>query len=360
MSIPEKEPSPQFKVTSKTLYVILLTGITLLAFFLARQYLLPVLLAAISAGIFRPVNDRIRQALGRPVISASVSLLLVTLIILLPLGVVGFFTVRKAFALAENIIANVDSMESLLQGLTEQLSSVPLLKTITIEDVFSGERLLQFLRRLGLWTTDIFGGETEDILIIPLQIFIYLYTLFFFLKEGDELSRRLIGAIPLDVAYQQEIMGRFVSVTGAILKSTVVIGSIHGVIGGTAVHLLGFDGAFFAGVLLLLLAVIPNVGAIAVWLPLSVVLLAQGKPVGALIMVPIGFVMGLIDYILRPRLVGRDIQIHQILVLIGVLGGMALFGIFGFIIGPIMISLFVILWQLFGRAVMDKETPPRG
>lgn len=354
MSVPEKDPTPQFKVTSKALYIILVAGITLLVFFLARQYLLPVLLAAISAGIFRPVNDKIRAALGKPVISASLSLVLVTIIILLPLGVVGFFTVRKAIALAENIIANVDSMESMLQGLTKQLSNVPFLKTINIQDAFSGERLLRFLRRLGLWITDIFGEEPKDILIIPLQIFIYLYTLFFFLKEGDELSRRLIGAVPLDVRYQQEIMGRFVSVTGAILKSTVVIGSIHGIIGGTAVYLLGFDGAFFAGVLLLLLAVIPNVGAIAVWLPLSIVLLAQGKPVGALIMVLVGLAMGLIDYILRPRLVGRDIQIHQILVLIGVLGGMALFGIFGFIIGPIMVSLFVILWQFFGRAVMDK------
>lgn len=350
-----KKDEKQFRITSKALYIILLTGATLVVFFIARQFLLPIILAAITAGIFWPIHGRIRSLFHRPSPSAVVSLILVTAIMVVPLGVVGFLSVRKAVVLAENIITNVESMESLYNGMTNLLSSIPLLNTIDFQDAFSGTRLIQFLRRLGGWFTDIVGEGPRNILIIPLLIFIYFYSLYFFLKEGDTLSKRLVGTFPLEEKYQHRIMERFVSVTGAILKSTFAIGTIHGVIGGLTVRFLGLEGGLFAGVLLVVLAVVPNIGAIFVWLPLTIVFLAQGRPVAGVIMFGVGIALGLIDYILRPRLVGKDIQIHQILVLIGVLGGMALFGLFGFIIGPIAVSLFVILWQMLGQAMRGTE-----
>jgi predicted PurR-regulated permease PerM len=149
---------------------------------------------------------------------------------------------------------------------------------------------------------------------------------------------------------------RFISVTRAILKSTFVIGVIQGTIGGVAVFLLGLPAAILAGVLLLFLAIIPDIGAVFVWLPASVVLFVRGEYIGGVIMILVGLGIAVVGYILRPRLIGDDIQIHQILVLIGVLGGIAVFGIFGFILGPILISLFVILWQMFREAMFEQHT----
>jgi predicted PurR-regulated permease PerM len=356
MSDQEPTPKRQFFRLSRGFYLFFLVAVSIIVFFMARQFLMPIILSAISAGIYWPLHQRVARLITRPVIAALVSTIVIFLIVLIPLGAIGYFTVVRLLDFAGYMTHNTEIIISFFDELSGLLDRIPFVGTINIREMLTGSRLLRFIQDVGAWILDKIGSGSENIVLIPLQIFIYLYTLYFFLKEGDSIAGRIIGLLPLQQRYQSMLADRFISVTRAILKSTFVIGVIQGTIGGVAVFLLGLPAAILAGVLLLFLAIIPDIGAVFVWLPASVVLFVRGEYIGGVIMILVGLGIAVVGYILRPRLIGDDIQIHQILVLIGVLGGIAVFGIFGFILGPILISLFVILWQMFREAMFEQHT----
>jgi predicted PurR-regulated permease PerM len=343
-------------LTSRTFYILILAGVSVLFFFIARKFIMPVLLAAISAGLFWPVHTRIRTLLGRKEMSALLSMVAVILIILVPLGLIGYFILDRLLEFARQLAHDIQSTKDLLEKISQILGKIPILRTIDPVEILTGDRFLRFIQQFGTLILENVGSLADNMILVLIKIFIYLYSLYFFLKEGDCILRRVIGLFPLRKRYQNMVTERFISVTRATLKSTFIIGSIQGAIGGIALYLLELKGAILWGVLLMFLAIIPNVGAIIVWFPASIVLFAKGNLLGGGIMILVGFIIVMTEYILRPRLIGKDIQIHQVLVLIGVMGGIALFGVFGFIIGPILMSLFVILWDMFREAVVDEQT----
>jgi predicted PurR-regulated permease PerM len=273
-----------------------------------------------------------------------------------PVSAIGYFSVSRLVQLVQDVTRNVESVQSLLNQISQFLSRFPLLQNLDLQISLSRAKIMEFIQRFGSLLLEWAGRFIGNFALVLLQIFIYLYSLFFFLKEGDRMIGHMTGLLPLQKQYQQEVNKRFVSVTRATLKSTFVIGGVQGLMGGLALYLLGLKGALLWDVLMVFLAIIPNAGTMLIWLPASIMLFAQGRPAAGGVMILAGLLIALVDYVLRPRLIGRDIQMHQILVLLGVMGGIALFGVFGFIIGPIMVALFVILWELFRHAVLDVET----
>jgi predicted PurR-regulated permease PerM len=352
----KKRKTKGYRSTARAFYILLLVGISVLFFFIARKFIMAVLMAAITAGVFWPVHTRILTLLEGRGLSAAVAMVGVILIILVPIGIIGYFTVSLLLDFAQELAQELQTTRNLLQQISGVLEKIPVLRNIKPVEAFRGERIVRFFQQFGDQIITRIGSLTADTALLFIQIFIYLYSLFFFLKEGDRILVRVFGILPLQKRYQNVVIERFVSVTRSVLKSTFIIGSIQGSIGGMALYLLGLKGAVLWGVVLMFLAVIPDVGAVIVWLPASIVLFAKGNPIGGGIMILVGLVIALSGYILRPRLIGKEIRIHQILVLLGVLGGIALFGIFGFIIGPILMSLFVILWEMFREAAVAGQT----
>jgi len=159
------------------------------------------------------------------------------------------------------------------------------------------------------------------------------------------------------------MLQRFVSVARATLKGTFLIGIVQGTLGGIIFAILGISGAVLWGLLMIVLSVLPVIGGALVWVPAAIVLAIQGAWIKALILA--GFcslVIGSVDNVLRPRLVGRDTQMSDLLVLFSTLGGIAVFGAIGFIVGPIVAALFVTIWEIFGKAYRDDlevEPPPQ-
>jgi predicted PurR-regulated permease PerM len=182
-----------------------------------------------------------------------------------------------------------------------------------------------------------------------------LYLAFFMLKDGAGLVDLLVRALPLGDEREQLLFSKFAEVTRATVKGNLLVAAVQGSLGGVIFWILGIPAALLWGVVMTLLSLIPMVGAGLVWAPVAVYLFATGSWIQGLILAGFGAgVIGLVDNFLRPILVGRDTKLPDYLVLLSTLGGFALFGINGFVIGPLLAALFVAFWQIFIR---DFNTP---
>jgi len=178
--------------------------------------------------------------------------------------------------------------------------------------------------------------------------FIFLYTMFFFLQGGKRILERFLYYLPLPGNIEQRLLERFTSVTRAAIKGTLVIGVIQGSLAGMAFWVVGIDSAVFWGTVMTFLSIIPAVGSALIWFPAVIVLAFSGEVFRALgLLAFCGLLVSSIDNVLRPWLVGRDIRLHELLIFFSTLGGLSMFGIVGFIIGPIIAALFVTIWEIY-------------
>ena len=151
---------------------------------------------------------------------------------------------------------------------------------------------------------------------------------------------------------------QFVSVSRATIKGTLIIGVVQGALGGIGFAVAGIHGAVFWGTIMTVLSIIPGIGASLVWIPAVIYLVAVGKVVPALVLTAYcALVVGTADNFLRPRLVGRDAQMPDLLILFSTLGGILMFGVAGFIVGPILAALFVTIWDIYS-VIFRKELTP--
>jgi predicted PurR-regulated permease PerM len=183
---------------------------------------------------------------------------------------------------------------------------------------------------------------------------IMLYTMFFFFMDGDKLINKILYYLPLEDQDERRMLDKFTSVTRATLKGTAVIGILQGVLAGAAFAVVGIDSAVFWGTLMAVLSFIPGIGTALVWGPAVIMLAATGHLAKAIgLGVFCAAAVGSIDNLLRPILVGRDTQMHELMILFGTLGGILMFGVVGIIIGPIIAALFVTIWDIYGVAFQD-------
>jgi predicted PurR-regulated permease PerM len=155
------------------------------------------------------------------------------------------------------------------------------------------------------------------------------------------------------------MVGKFVSVTRATLKGTILIGVAQGLLGGLAFWAVGIDGAIFWGTVMTVLSIIPGVGGALVWVPAAIILMATGEIWrGIALGLFCALVVGSVDNVLRPRLVGQDTKMHELLIFFSTLGGLMFFGAMGFILGPILAALFVTAWEMFATAFRTALAEP--
>jgi predicted PurR-regulated permease PerM len=185
-------------------------------------------------------------------------------------------------------------------------------------------------------------------------VFIFLYTGYFFLIEGSALLDRIMYYLPLENRDENRLLEKFTSVTRATLKGTAVIGVLQGGLAGLAFAVLGIDAAVFWGTLMTVLSIIPGIGSALIWVPAAIILAVSGEYFKAVALVLFcGVVVASLDNLLRPRMVGKDTQMHDLMIFLGTLGGLALFGLIGFVVGPIIAALFVTIWDIYGEAFRD-------
>jgi predicted PurR-regulated permease PerM len=177
---------------------------------------------------------------------------------------------------------------------------------------------------------------------------IMLYLLFFLLRDGGALADLVKVAIPLRTDQKNALFSRFADVVRATVKGGILVAMVQGALGGLAFWFLGIHGALLWGVLMAFLSLLPAIGAGLVWIPVALYLLATGAIWQGVGLVLWGtLVIGLVDNLLRPRLVGKGTKLPDYVVLISTLGGIKVFGLNGFVIGPLIAAIFMVTWEIF-------------
>jgi len=178
------------------------------------------------------------------------------------------------------------------------------------------------------------------------------------LTEGGTILTQLLYYLPLRDEEETQMVQRFVSITRATVKGTLVIGVLQGALAGLGFWVAGIAGAVFWGTLMMVLSIVPGIGAALVWVPAVLYLLATGQVwAGTALGVWCAVVVGTIDNVLRSTLVGRDAKMPDLLILVGTLGGLYLFGPIGFMVGPIVCGLFLTAWDIYGTVFTDVLPP---
>ncbi len=200
-------------------------------------------------------------------------------------------------------------------------------------------------------------GQNTFQFLISLSVMLYL--LFFMLRDGSVLAVRIRRAIPLEEGHKRNLSQKFTTVIRATIKGNIVVAATQGLLGGTIFWLLDVQGAVLWGVLMAFLSLLPAVGAGLIWVPVAIYFFATGAVMQGAILTAFGVVViGLVDNLLRPLLVGKDTKLPDYIVLISTLGGMALFGLSGFVIGPAVAALFFAIWDIFARQNQPAESQP--
>ncbi len=192
------------------------------------------------------------------------------------------------------------------------------------------------------------------------NLFVMLYLLFFLLRDGKALSAQAAQALPLKPRHTQRLLAQFATVVRATVKGNVVVALVQGTLGGLAFWVLGINGPLLWGALMALLSLLPAVGAAMVWGPVAAYLLSTGSLLSALGLTAWGvLVIGLVDNVLRPILVGKETRLPDYLVLIATLGGLAAFGLNGFVIGPVIAAIFLATWEIFVEMRQEQAATPK-
>jgi len=320
-----------------------------------RHFLLAILLAAIFAGLSHTLHGwLLRRMGGRRVPAALATLLLLLFGIALPVG--GFLTLAttEAIEIGGNAEEWFRTHGGFLERGREFLARIPLVDRVLPQEEEISQYFQEVTGRVGSILWGAAAAATRGTASFLLQLFVFLYALFFFYLRGEETLARILGYLPLAATEKEQLLERFVSVARATLRGSLLIGVIQGGVAGLAFWAAGVPGAAFWGTVMIVFSILPAIGSGLVWVPAVIYLYLAGETLAAiLLLIWCAVVVGSIDNLLRPLLIGKDARMSDLMILLSTLGGIALFGAVGFVVGPIVAALFVTVWQIYGEAFGD-------
>lgn len=282
------------------------------------------------------------------------TILLMVIVVLIPLvGILGIVA-GQAIKVGESVTPWIQHQLSQPGALSDLLEKIPFYEHIAPYREVILRKAGELVGTVSKFFINSLSAFTMGTVSFLFTFFILLYAMFFFLMDGEKLLAKILYYLPLEEWEEQRMLERFTSVTKATLKGTAVIGILQGGLAGTALWVVGIPSSVFWAAIMAVLSIIPGIGTGLVWGPIAIVLFAGGHYAKAIgLVVSCGVVVGSIDNFLRPRLVGKDTQMHDLMILLGTLGGIAMFGVIGVIIGPIIAALFVTVWEIYGDAFSD-------
>jgi len=345
--------------------LILVLAVSALFLAVCWPFLKPLLLGAMLAGLSRPLyNWVLRVVKGRASLAAIITLILLFILVAGPISAFVGVVVSQALTVSEHAIPWVQEhfgSASTFNAHDWLVQRFPPLAPYVPEQTQIVETLGNAAKATGAFLVASASDLTAGTAAFLLNLFVMAYATFFFFRDGSKIIESIFYYMPLDHDDEVRLLERFRSVTRATVKGTLVIGIIQGALAGLAFWVAGIDGAAFWGTLMAVLSIVPGIGAALVWVPAVIYLYVAGQALAAtLLLIWCAAVVGTIDNVLRPSLVGKDAQMPDLLILIGTLGGLFLFGPIGFIVGPIICGLFLTVWEIYGATFKAILPPVRG
>ena len=346
-------------------FLLLVVAVTLAFAWILWPFYGAIFWATVLAILFTPLYRRLSRSMRqRRTLATLATVMIILVLVILPAAVITGLLLQEGFGVYERIQSgelNFGRYAQQLMGalppwVTSVMDRFGLTSLGAVQERLSAGLLksIQFLATNALSV----GQNTLDFIV---SFFIMLYVLFFLLRDGGELVKRIKAAIPLDPALLGNLAAKFTNVIRATVKGNIVIAIVQGALGGLIFWFLDIQAPVLWGVVMAFLSLLPAVGTALVWLPVAIYFLVTGATWQGLVLIAYGvLVIGLVDNVGRPILVGKDTKMPDYVVLISTLGGMAIFGLNGFVIGPVIAAMFIAVWDVVATSRADMRTDRAG
>lgn len=339
----------QNTVSNIVLLIIVFT-ISALFLWMVKPFLMTIFLAGIFSGVAYPLfayfEKKFKQRQG---LASAITVCLLFFVILIPLMFLMAVVAGQAVQVSQSVTPWVKETISEPGDAWLYLQSLPFYENL----IPYREAILEKAGGAVSFISKFLVGKLSAVTLGAVNfiflLFVFLYSMFFFLIDGKVLVKKILYYLPLGNADEKQLFDRFTSVTKATVKGTFLIGVLQGSLSGIAFAFAGIPNAVFWAVVMAVLSIIPSIGSALIWIPAGIYLITQDAVVaGVLLLLFCGLVVGSLDNVLRPRLVGQDTQMHDLMIFFSTLGGIILFGFVGIVVGPIIASLFVTVWDIYG------------
>jgi predicted PurR-regulated permease PerM len=327
-----------------------LFGVIVLSYRIIEPYIGALVLGVTFAIIFKPVYERLRERLKSAGLAAAATIVLVVVLVFTPLTLIAYEIFQQATEIYADLASGNDTLTSHISGLVEgtlQRYGIPP----------SSVNVNEYARQALGWLLGNLGPLFSGIAQVALTVFLGLFGLYYFLRDGDEFRRQVVDLIPLENEYAEKILDKMSRAVNSVVKGTLVVAMIQGLVAGVGFTIFGVPHPAFWGSVAAFAALVPTLGTSLILIPSVLFLLFTGHMYAAVGLLIWGFfAVGLIDNMLAPYLVRRGTQIHSFFILLGVLGGVNLFGPIGILMGPLVIALFFALIDLYKVLILKEES----
>ena len=353
----------RLRTLESRVFIGLVIAVTLVFLWMVRAFLLPVFWAAVFAVLFHPMLLALSERTGeRRALAAGITTAAVVLFVVIPFGLLVAALAQQAIRLYGRIVSGEIDLQAPIAFVER---SVPALADLLARVGISTEQLRTGAQNMAGNIAQFAGGQAlalgQNALRIAVLFGLMLYLLFFFLRDGERILDAIVRALPMGDERERRLLEKFAEVSRATVKGTLIVAAVQGAIGGILFWIVGIDAALFWGVVMGVLSLLPAVGSTLVWGPAAIALLVRGEIWQVVVLVVGGtMVIGLVDNVLRPVLVGRGAKMPDYLILLATLGGLSVFGLAGFVAGPVVAALFLVMWDMFADeyAPLDSSAPP--
>ena len=334
-------------------FVAILVGITWAFYRVMAPFILDIFLAVVLANVFGGVFRRFTQWFrGRRIPAASVTVLITLVTIAVPVAVIGFVVASDAVAGYSQLVEVLPSMDVPLSqtALYQWISGIPLVgdRVTEFADLRVEQLIEEGLRVSSNFVITLTQRSFASVTQAVLNFIVVLLLMFFFFLDGPRLVRGIYDAAPMENAELEEMVHEGLRTTSATLISTVIIGLMEGAFGTVLFLIFNIPSPFLWGVVIVILSMLPLIGTNLVITPAGIIIAVLGRPFAGILLVALGYGgVAITQNLVKPKLMGDRTGLHPAVVLLATIGGIAWLGIIGFLVGPVVASLFIVIWRQF-------------
>ena len=339
------------------LFFLLLAVVTALLGYILSPFFLAIFWAALLAGIFMPLFRRFNKKFESPNLSAALTFLIIIFIFVIPAILVISLLVKESFEIYNSLNSGGSQWPEKIKNIINSINDNPFLMRLHLDENFLAEKSTDIFKGVANFIFQNLSALTQNTIIFLVQFAVMLYTLFYFIRDGQSYVKAVSDHLPFDNNdLKNFFINRFITTAQATLKFTIVIGGVQGFLGGLIFYITGVEKALIWGVIMFAFSIVPAVGSAIIWAPAGIIMLITGHVWQGITIILFGaIVISLADNLLRPVLLGKDIEMQPLMIFLSTLGGLAVFGFSGFVLGPLIASFFLASWDLFLAIQQSKE-----
>jgi predicted PurR-regulated permease PerM len=336
----------------KTSRIVLLVALFLLIVALVpmiRFFVVPIVLATTFSALFYPLYHIMVRVFKNRILSSLLCCVLLLVGMLIPAYILVHIGTVQTIELYHTVEPKIEKLTQMSnEALWGKLKDTHLFRLLPLARFDWKMLIQQGLKNLGSGGTALINKTSAGVFGLIINFAVMFYTMFFFFLDGDRIVEKLKYLIPVRNEYIDTVIGRFLRISRATITGTLVVGLVQGTLAGITLLLFGIETWLIWGLLMVLLAVIPMLGTWLVMIPVSIVELAIGHVwTGIGILAINTLFIANVDNVLRPRLVGHGARMHDLVIFFSMLGGIGVFGVMGFIVGPVIAALFVAVIDIY-------------